>query len=304
MVAIGYRYVALNRLVGEIGANVVLGFNYWSPTHHRQVTFHVNVIPFLSLAERNELVGPVRAVIHRYFATKALTKSELNIFESDHVRNLAEQVKPVLGRSVTRYVGVQFNGEFAEPLAVRNQLIAVTSGNAHKRNDLLIRLHRLLGEGNTTREIDILIAGSESQIRQQLSQQDNDYIESVSGIKFIGYLSRDELNNEMSQSLALVTFSEFESFYMVAIEAMTARCPVIATDLSSAAESVGPAGMLVQPGDLASVCRHVTSLLDPTVRQSYVSQGLRWVEQFDAETCHRYIARTIAEEFSEPATTV
>lgn len=286
--ALKVRHGRWERLMAEHGCDAVLGFNYWVPTRLPQATYHINVIPFLPLAERRAAVGWSRAFIQRRYALAALARSTLNIFESRHVLSLAQDAcRGPISRPEVRHIGVDLPQGIAMPEQPEHTLAAVTSPAFHKHNEYLFDLHRELGTrlGRGQVGLKLIGIGPEAFDANERMAARKEYALAQDDIEFLGYVDRDRLYRELASSLALVSFSELESFFMVALEAMAVGCPAIATDVSSISESVGNAGLLVPPGDVAAAADHVEALLDPQVRNHRQAVGLDWASRFEAEAC-------------------
>jgi len=73
----------------------------------------------------------------------------------------------------------------------------------------------------------------------------------LEGCKFLGYLGREQLKEVMSASRVLAAPSMFDSFSIVALEAMSAGRPVVATSAAGVAEFVESSGggVIVPPDD-------------------------------------------------------
>lgn len=270
------------------GCDAALGFNYWIPTKLPQATYHINVIPFLPFGERRATVGLSRALIQARYAKRALKRSALNIFESEHILNLAKGASEGAIRNPhIRYIGVELPQALDIPKNPDPVLAAVTSPAFHKHNEYLFDLHRALNAREGGPEIGLKLIGitPEALGANEAVAARRDYALSQSSIEFVGYVDRDRLFKELASSLALVSFSELESFFMVALEAMAVGCPAIACDVSSIRESVGEAGMLVPPGEVGAAAAYALALLDPSTRNEWQAKGLAWVKQFEAEAC-------------------
>src|SRR5690606_34382952 len=87
--ALKYRHFEWDAACARLGCDAAFGFNYWIPTALPQVTYHINVIPFLPWKERCVAVGWMRAMIQNHYAQHALRLSAINLFESNHIRDLA-----------------------------------------------------------------------------------------------------------------------------------------------------------------------------------------------------------------------
>lgn len=283
-----YRYRHWDKECAKHGCDAVLSFNYWTPSRLPQATYHINVIPYLPLGERIKAVGKIRAFIQRNFAVKALKNSKVNLFESRHVLELAQSVTPRIRNADVAYIGVDFPSAIEAPTAGLPYLVAVTSPSPHKHNEHLFALHRQLNAGrDPSNHIGLKLIGItlEDLKNNAASAQEMTYASEQSTIQFLGYIDRASLYKELAGALALVSFSELESFYMVALEAMAARCPTVTTDISSVKESVGTAGLTSAAGDIDGFARHIVSLEDSAFRNEIVKRGLDHSAAFDANRC-------------------
>lgn len=96
-------------------------------------------------------------------------------------------------------------------------------------------------------------------LRQSLENQ------ARTGVQFTGWQPIDQLRTDMLAARALLFPSEwYENFGRVIIEAMAAGLPVLASDMATPAELVGPLGSdwLVAPGDAAAWGRALARLGD------------------------------------------
>ena len=287
-----FRTTRFGDLAARHGAGVVFSFNYHTPCRLPQVTYHINVIPFLDLRARIAAVGAVRAVLQRRAALSALRRSSMNLFESAHLFDLARRTGTPIRDPHVNHIGVDAPPEPLAGILPGRRIAAVTSGARHKRNDLLLDLHRRLNRERTgTDRIGLVVMGDADAIRAGLPEAARAYTDEQPDIVFTGYCDRPRLFRELAGSLCLATFSELESFYMVAIEAMMAGCPAVAAGISSIEESVGDAGLIFPPGDVAAAAGRIEDLLDPGTRRAVVERGLAWASRFDAEDCAAAIVR-------------
>lgn len=297
-----YRLVSLAERAREIGVDCIFGFNYFSPCSFPQITYHLNVIPYLDVGERVKTVGLFRAVSFRLFSQMSLRQACLNIFESEHLFELAGKTYKKINNPIVRYIGIDEPTDYDHLYAgeLKQQIITLTSGNVHKRNDLLVELHRRLNKNRSPdKHINLKIGGfgKEKEIRSSLSSADNDYIDTVGSISFLGYCTRDELFDELAKSMMFVTFSELESFYMVALEAMIVGCPVVAPNISSITESVGKTGFLFDVGDVNQAQVHVENLFQIDQRCKASQESKAWAARFRQEECVRQLIDSVLAEF-------
>lgn len=170
-------------------------------------------------------------------------------------------------------------------------LVSVTSGAPHKRNDQTLALFQAWRGEHTGAKL--VFVGDETAIRAGLSHQDRGFVAANPEVSFTGYLSRADLYAQLSAAYALVSSSELESFFMVAVEGMAAGCPVLAYDITSAAESLGDAGLIVAKGDLDAALAALNSLTGDT-RAELISRGRTRAALFDADFCAGNFVHAVA----------
>jgi glycosyltransferase involved in cell wall biosynthesis len=79
---------------------------------------------------------------------------------------------------------------------------------------------------------------------------------------------------------SLTTSAWKEQFGRVAAEAMSVGTPVVASNSGSLPDVVGPAGLLVGPGDPVALAAALRELMDPSRRAELGRAAARWAEQF------------------------
>ena len=144
----------------------------------------------------------------------------------------------------------------------------------HKNHaNLLLALARLRDEHSLS--LDLVLPGADkgnqSHIRQlahqlQLTQQ----------VHFTGFVSTAELITLYRQALALTYVSFFGPENLPPLEAFALGCPVIAADVSGAAEQLGDAAILINPQDDCQIAAAVKKLYDrPEERAELVDRGIK-----------------------------
>jgi glycosyltransferase involved in cell wall biosynthesis len=107
-------------------------------------------------------------------------------------------------------------------------------------------------------------------------------------IRFPGYVTDDELVVLYQMATCLVFPSLYEGFGLPALEAMSAGCPVITSNVSSLPEVVGNAGLLVDPLRTDEIVQAIIRVLsDDTLRQHMIEQGRIRAAQFTWEETAR-----------------
>src|SRR5690606_25637949 len=82
-----------------------------------------------------------------------------------------------------------------------------------------------------------------------------------SPVRFIGFVSQEELRGYYQAARIFVFPSIRENFPMVLLEAMDAGCAVITTDAEGCAEVVGDAGVVVPAGNARAMAEELAVLL-------------------------------------------
>lgn len=93
-------------------------------------------------------------------------------------------------------------------------------------------------------------------------------------VKFLDYVSREDLYALYRNALALTYMSFFGPENLPPLEAFALGCPVIAARVSGAEEQLGQAAVLVNPADPAEIAVAVRGLhSDPRQRQRLIAAG-------------------------------
>ena len=110
----------------------------------------------------------------------------------------------------------------------------------------------------------------------------------ASDIRFLGRVPEEELPALMNGALAFVYPSLYEGFGLPPLEAMACGTPVITSDRSSLPETVGDAGLLVDPEDRAGLADAMARIVDEKpLRESLREQGLKQAGRFSWEKTAR-----------------
>lgn len=102
-----------------------------------------------------------------------------------------------------------------------------------------------------------------------------------SHITFIGYVNADERQALYAAAKMFVYPSIYEGFGLPPLEAMASGAPVISSTSSSLVESVGDAGILVDPYNVSDLTAAINGLLeDELLRKTFVERGKKRAQQF------------------------
>ena len=280
-----FRWFRLDRFCNSIGAEAIISFNYYSSTRLPQLTYHINVIPFIRFRDSSQVVGAIKAVAQKVAARSALKNSTVNVFESQYVMKLAMKTGVHIKKPAVVYTGVDTHLVDSREVSVPQgtNLVCITSGAVHKNNDEVINLIRLCID--IIPEIRLKIFGDPNGILASLSTINRMFVVEKDFVELSGYIPRDQLEVELRRAKALVTASTLESFYMVAVEAMARGCPAIVVDQTSARESVGDAGLLYSKTDLDAALQYLVDLQDPAIWTQRSEASIEWAEKFKETDC-------------------
>ena len=103
-------------------------------------------------------------------------------------------------------------------------------------------------------------------------------------VKFLDYVSYDDLPKIISGAIALVFPSLWEGFGLPILEAMACGTPVITSNLSSLPEVAGDAAILIDPYKVAEITDAMQAIATQSGLRSHLSQlGLARASQFSWE---------------------
>jgi glycosyltransferase involved in cell wall biosynthesis len=153
----------------------------------------------------------------------------------------------------------------------------------------LVTLARAFAEvlRHTSLRPQLVIAGKKGWLTDELFS----YIKEMDAgdrVRFIGYVSDDDLRALYSSCRLCVYPSLYEGFGLPTLEAMACGAPVITSRTPAVMETVGDAARLVSPRDSQALASTIVELLeDEKARFELSSEGLRRAAQFSWEKTAR-----------------
>lgn len=133
-----------------------------------------------------------------------------------------------------------------------------------------------------TQASHLIIAGGDPLAlpEQDISPEKKRYLDYINRngisdlVTFVGPLDHKELRKYFSSADVTVVPSYYESFGLVAIEAMTCGCPVIASRTGGLQHIVrnGKTGLLVEPKDSGSLAEAISNLLTNQNKRTYMAK--------------------------------
>ena len=159
---------------------------------------------------------------------------------------------------------------------------------AHKNHAALLdTLTELRSRGE---QLSLVLVGSDKGQRGYVQAQIRER-SLEDAVHILGYVDEDELVGLYQHAHALVYLSRFGPENLPPLEAFALGCPVIVADVPGAAEQVGKAGIVVDPGDPAAVADAVQRVGEAKERDRLVKAGRARAKEWTADD---YLAGLIA----------
>jgi len=99
---------------------------------------------------------------------------------------------------------------------------------------------------------------------------------------FMGYMSKDEIRALYKLASLFVYPSIYEGFGLPPLEAMVQGTPVLVSNRSVMPESVGDAGLVVEPDDIKKMAEEMErGISDENLRRKLVEKGKEQIKKFD-----------------------
>jgi len=109
-----------------------------------------------------------------------------------------------------------------------------------------------------------------------------------SRVKFLGYVSDEELASLYQNALFFVLPSLCEGFGLPVLEAMRFGCPVIASKAGALPEVVGDAGLLVDPYKIEEIAGAMKLMIkNSDLREALREKGFHQVRKFSWQKAAR-----------------
>lgn len=144
---------------------------------------------------------------------------------------------------------------------------------------------RLLSE-QPNLDINLVLAGYEGWMYEEIFAAANASAEFRSKVIFIGYILDEDISAIYSGAKAFIYPSLYEGFGLPPLEAMQCGIPVITSNTTSLPEVVGDAGIMVDPKDSDALCQAMLRLLtDTTLCEQLSQKGLTRAKGFSWAKC-------------------
>ena len=246
--------------------DLVLTLNFFIPLIPvPQIVYHVDMERFEHHSVFPVTLHNILEKIRDRSARRALNSANANVFESVFLQKTAEThcaLKP--RRPSVIYIGIK-----------QDTLLNLSDKHSQLSDGLIVAVTNPLGYKNSLAMVPVLagLIQQEPEVDWKLrifgGQGESAWSELIQAashagvsdkIEFMGYQSREVLNESLDVAICLLNTSLLESFCMVALEAMARRCPVIVSASAAMPESVGDAGIVIEPDNTDKIVEEILRL--------------------------------------------
>lgn len=254
-----FEQTLLPILAATYKVDVLFSLGYSAPFIHtcpsvvtiHDLNWHYHPEDFGTL---NRFMWQVLTRLSAKFSTHVITDSRAS---ADSIRKIlkTDNVTSVLHATPTKVKIKKYQ-------STRPYIFTVLASYPHKNLVTLLQAFEQLSLDNP--DLDLIVAG----LGKQAS--------SSTHIKYLGYVTREELAGLYRGALAFVFPSAYEGFGYPVLEAMSYGTPVISSKATSLAEVVGDGGELVNPYDVEQYALAITRIIkSKDLREKLIRQGTK-----------------------------
>ena len=219
---------------------------------------------------------------HKYYTPEVFKQAEHIICISESTANDIIQFYQIPSHKITPILLAGDNSHFQFlNLPTRNYFLYVGRQDPYKNLQRLITAFSALPHRN---DYELWLAGPYDQRYSPLLEIQTQELGISHLVKFLNYVSYDELPIIINQAIALVFPSLWEGFGLPVLEAMACGTPVITSNVSSLPEVAGDAAILINPYNPGEITAAMTTIInDSETRKQLSEKGLKRANQFSWE---------------------
>jgi glycosyltransferase involved in cell wall biosynthesis len=210
---------------------------------HDLLLFHVPESAKASL--RHPVVAWVKRMAHRLVVAHAIRSSRAILTPTQAVKDDVAAFFPgfitkirVTGEGMGNMQKIQNQRTPYSGRSTERFLLSVGSAYPHKALEDVVEAWSSIQKEFS--ELEWWIAGEQDVFMRRLMQSVKE--KNLTGIRFLGKVSDEELSKMYSQAVGLLYPSRFEGFGLPPLEALAAGCPVIAREIPALVEVLGRDG--------------------------------------------------------------
>ncbi|MDM3862904.1 MAG: glycosyltransferase family 1 protein [Aphanizomenon gracile PMC644.10] len=219
---------------------------------------------------------------HKYYTPEVFKQAEHIICISESTANDITQFYQIPSNKITPILLAGDNSHFQYlNIPTRNYFLYIGRQDPYKNLQRLITAFSALPHKN---DYELWLAGPYDQRYSPLLEAQTQELGISHLVKFLNYVSYDELPIIVNQALALVFPTLWEGFGLPVLEAMACGTPVITSNISSLPEVAGDAAILINPYDAREITAAMQAIInDSELRKQLSEKGLKRVNQFSWE---------------------
>lgn len=169
-------------------------------------------------------------------------------------------------------------------------ILSVATIEPRKNIEALIQAYLQLSDAQRQRTPLVLVG--DKGWRSEQTRSDIERLVSLGQLRYLGYVSRNELVNLYAGACGFAFPSLYEGFGLPPLEAMASGAPVLVSDRGAMAEVAADAGLKVDPEDVDSITAGLQVMLeDEQWREQAIAQGLQRAQQLSWDAC---VEKTLA----------
>jgi glycosyltransferase involved in cell wall biosynthesis len=219
---------------------------------------------------------------HKYYTPEVFKQAEHIVCISESTANDIIQFYQIPSNKITPILLAGDNSHFKFlNLPTRNYFLYIGRQDPYKNLQRLITAFSALPNRN---DYELWLAGPYDQRYSPLLEKQIQELGINHLVKFLNYVSYDELPIIINQAIALVFPSLWEGFGLPVLEAMACGTPVITSNISSIPEVAGDAAILINPYHPEEITAAMQAIIhDSELRKQLSEKGLKRANQFSWE---------------------
>ncbi len=219
---------------------------------------------------------------HKYYTPEVFKQAEHIICISESTANDITQFYQIPSNKITPILLAGDNSHFQYlNIPTRNYFLYIGRQDPYKNLQRLITAFSALPHKN---DYELWLAGPYDQRYSPLLEAQTQELGISHLVKFLNYVSYDELPIIINQALALVFPTLWEGFGLPVLEAMACGTPVITSNISSLPEVAGDAAILINPYNAGEITAAMQAIInDSELRKQLSAKGLKRANQFSWE---------------------
>lgn len=145
------------------------------------------------------------------------------------------------------------------------------------------------------KDLSLVIAGKKGWLYEEILNAPKE-LGIENRVKFLEFVSKEELEVLYQNALCLVLPSLYEGFGLPVLEAMKNGCPVIISNVSSLPEAGGDAALYVNPEDVNDIASKIRELINnEKLRKELIEKGYKQVKKFSWEKTAKETLKALEE---------